>query len=179
MAFSAAAASAQQPKHQQVDVAVSYVAEHANPVGPGGNFWLQGGSVELGVNAWHGLGIAAKVTGTHTAKFGPDAIPLSLVSTTFGPRYRLAMPKLKKVSVFGEGLIGEDHGLGSFFPTKAGIDDSAVSLAVEVGGGIDWEASRHFAVRAVQASWVRSQLPNSTTNVQNNLRLGAGLVVKF
>jgi len=28
----------------------------------------------------------------------------------------------------------------------------------------------------IQADWLRTQLPNSTTNVQNDLHLGAGIV---
>jgi hypothetical protein len=177
LAFVATAHAQRKP---QLDFSLSYVAEHANPVGPGGNFWLQGGSAELGVNAWRGLGIAAKVTGTHTNSFGPNAIPLSLLTTTFGPRYRYTLrSKGKQVSVFGEGLIGEGHGIGSIFPSTTGITNYALSFASEVGGGVDLDLSRRFAVRAVQASWARTQLPNSTTNVQNDLRLGAGLVVKF
>ena len=30
------------------------------------------------------------------------------------------------------------------------------------------------SVPPVQADWIRTQFPNATTNVQNNLRLGAG-----
>ncbi|MGA8531063.1 MAG: hypothetical protein WB622_15205 [Acidobacteriaceae bacterium] len=39
--------------------------------------------------------------------------------------------------------------------------------------------SPQLAVRALQASWLRTQLPNSTSNLQNNLRLGAGFVFRF
>jgi hypothetical protein len=52
------------------------------------DFWIQGGSIELGANVWRGLGIAADVTGTHTGSIGSSNLPLSLVTTTFGPRYR-------------------------------------------------------------------------------------------
>ena len=35
------------------------------------------------------------------------------------------------------------------------------------------------ALRAFEADWLRTQMPNATTNVQNNLRLGAGLIYRF
>ena len=163
-----------------IDLSISYVAEHANPVGAGGNFWLQGGSAELGARLWHGLGVAAKVTGTHSGSFGPNAVPLSLITTTFGMRFRQALPSQnRKLSIFGEALLGEGHGMGSIFPSPTGLTSHANSLATEVGGGVDLALARHFSFRAIQASWVRMQLPNSTTNVQNDLRLGAGVVLRF
>ena len=37
----------------------------------------------------------------------------------------------------------------------------------------------HVAVRLVQADWVRTELSNAGGNVQNNLRLGAGVVFRI
>ncbi|SNT41654.1 hypothetical protein SAMN05421770_11251 [Granulicella rosea] len=177
LAVAVTASAQRQPK---LDLSLGYVAEHANPVGQGGNFWTQGGFVEIGADAWRGLGLAANVTGTHTNSFGPNAVPLTLVTATFGPRYRYAWPAQRHpLSVFGEALVGEAHGIGSLFPATQGVNANAVSLALQLGGGVDLGLSRHLAVRAVQAGWVRTQLPNSTTNVQNDLRIGAGLAVKF
>jgi hypothetical protein len=53
------------------------------------------------------------------------------------------------------------------------------SFGLEVGGGVDIGLSRHFAVRAIQADWLRTQFPNSTTNIQNSFRLGAGIVLRL
>jgi hypothetical protein len=39
--------------------------------------------------------------------------------------------------------------------------------------------SRHLAVRALDAAWLHTQLPNATTNAQNNVRLGPGVVFRF
>lgn len=36
-----------------------------------------------------------------------------------------------------------------------------------------------LSLRAMEANWVRTQLPNSTTDAQNNLRIGAGVVYRF
>jgi hypothetical protein len=85
--------------------------------------------------------------------------------------------------VFCEGLAGETNAFHSLFSVgsgpvgspNAGTTTSANALAVETGGGLDIRLSRRFAVRAIRAS-LRTQLPNTSTNVQNNLNLGAGIV---
>jgi hypothetical protein len=51
-------------------------------------------------------------------------------------------------------------------------------LAAKVGGGLDLKLSHHVSVRLVEANWLRTQLPNSTTNVQNDVELGAGIVFR-
>lgn len=162
---------------QQTDVAVTYAGERSLKAASGQNFWMQGGAVELGANAWKGFGIAVNVTGTHSSSIGTSGIPVSLVTTTFGPRYRWHSDH--RWSFYGEGLVGEANGFGSIFPVSGAATDSANGLATQIGGGIDAAFSRHFAVRALEASWVRTTLPNATDNVQNNLHLGAGLVFRF
>ena len=49
----------------------------------------------------------------------------------------------------------------------------------QAGGGLDYRLSQHVAVRAVEAAWQHTQLPNGTNNIQNDLLLGAGIVVRF
>jgi peptidoglycan-associated lipoprotein len=106
-----------------------------------------------------------------------------MVTTTFGPRYTWYRPshtgKRKGLAIFGQGLIGEAHGFNSYFPTLSGSLTDYNSFALQVGGGVDIGLSRHFAVRAIQADWLRTQFPNSTINVQNNFRLAAGIVLRF
>jgi hypothetical protein len=58
-----------------------------------------------------------------------------------------------------------------------GALDEWNSFALQVGGGVDMRIAHRFAVRAIQADWIRTQFPNGVTNVQNTLRLGAGVVL--
>lgn len=168
------AQTAQSPK---IDVAVTFIGERSLRSATPNSFWMQGGSIELGTNTWRGLGIAANVTGTHASAIDGTTIPLSIVTTTFGPRYRWHADH--RVSIYGEGLIGEANGFKSLFPTVTGSQTSANGLAAQAGGGLDYRLSRHVAVRAVEAAWQHTQLPNGTNNIQNDLRLGAGIVVRF
>jgi peptidoglycan-associated lipoprotein len=143
------------------------------------NFWMQGGSVELSGQAYRGLGVVADVTGLHTASAGVDT-PLNLVTTTFGPRYtwqtHARRSSGRSIELFGQGLVGEAHGFDSLFLGSSGTTKDALSLAVQVGGGVDMGLTRHISLRMIQANWLRTQMPNATTNVQNNLLLGAGVV---
>jgi peptidoglycan-associated lipoprotein len=142
-------------------------------------FWMHGGSVELSALAYRGLGIVANVTGLHIGNSG-EGVPLNLLTTAFGPRYtwerNAGRSSGRSFSLFGQGLVGEAHGFGSLFPDPSGATSDADSLAVQVGGGVDMGLSRHVSLRLVQANWLRTQMPNATTNVQNNLQLGAGVV---
>lgn len=164
----------QSPK---VEVAVTMIAERSLRSATPDNFWMEGGSIELGTNTWRGLGIAANVSGTHSSAIGGTTIPLSLVTTTFGPRYRWHADH--PISIYVEGLIGEANGFKSLFPVVTGAQTSANSLAAQVGGGLDYKLSERIAIRVLEAVWQHTQLPNGTNNVQNDLRLGAGLVVRF
>jgi hypothetical protein len=170
-----AAAQSHPARRPQIDVATTFAADRTNPVS-GSNQWLKGGSIELGATAWHDLGIATKVTGLTTDSLGSQGVPLSLLLTTFGPRYRFTHAKL---SVYGEGLFGEANGFKSIFPGQSGTIDSASAFALQVGGGFDYTLTRHISYRAVEAFWTRTQFPNGTTNVQNHLQLGTGAVFRF
>jgi opacity protein-like surface antigen len=159
-----------------VDLAVTYTAQRSLKASSTQNFWSQGGSIEAGASLWRGLGPAANLTGTHSASIGSSGVPLSLITATFGPRYR---HDVKKFSFYGEALAGVAHGFNSTFPTTTNATDSANSVALQLGGGIDYAVSSHLALRALDAAWLYTQLPNGTNNTQNSLRLAAGLTYRF
>jgi hypothetical protein len=182
MAQATATATGFTPGHQEVDLAVTYTAQYSNLVSDP-TFWHQGGSIELSTQTYCGFGIAANIAGTQIGNAANSGVGLSMVTAAFGPRYTWYRPlggaRKKSLAIFGQGLIGEAHGFNSYFPTAAGSLTDYNSFALQVGGGVDIGLSRHFAVRAVQADWLRTQFPNSTTNIQNTFRIGAGVVLRF
>jgi hypothetical protein len=173
-----------------IDVAVLYHPLLANQVGRG-DFWMQGGSVQLHAQLWRGLGVVADVSGVHQSSMNGLGVGLDLVTVTFGPRYSWTtpwttprIPHLSRIprlhsAVFGELLVGEANGLNSVFPNSRGASDSASSLALSLGGGVNVPLPHHLTVRAFEADWLRTQLPNATSSAQNNLRLGTGLAYRF
>jgi hypothetical protein len=159
------------------DVAITYDASRANVIA-GDSFWMQGGSVQIHGQFWRGLGVVADVGALHTGEAHGTAVGLDLVTAAFGPRYTQSWAHHRR-ALFCEALAGETHGFDSVFPAATELASSADSLALQVGGGMNLRFSRHLAMRAFEAAWLRTQLPNATTGVQNNLRVGTGLVFKF
>jgi hypothetical protein len=159
------------------DIAFTYNPMLAN-VTTGSAFWMQGGTVQFHTRLWHNLGPMADITYLHTGNMHTSGVGLNLLSATIGPSYTWSPPS-HHMTLFGQALVGMVHGSNSTFPTSSGVNSSGNSLAIELGGGLDVPASRHLSVRAVEADWLRTQLPNATTNVQNNMRLGFGLKYGF
>lgn len=177
VANSAAAKENHEEVGQSIDAAVSYQAMYSNPVGGGANFWLQGGDAQAHGQFWRGLGAVADVAGFHNANVNGSSVGLDLITATFGPRYTRWLPR-RPVSIYGQVLAGEAFGMHSLFPGLNGASsDSANGLAFVLGGGVNYTLRHRFSVRVFEADWVRTQLPNANNNVQNNLRLGAGLVL--
>lgn len=170
------------PGHYEVDAAVTYTEQYSNLVSTP-TFWHSGGSVELSAQVYHGFGLAANIAGTQTGNAAGSGVGLSLVTATFGPRYTYYKPlgseHNRSLAIFGQGLLGEAFGFNSYFPITSGAIKSDNSLALQVGGGVDIGLTRHFGIRVFQADWVRTQLPNGTTDVQNTLRLSAGVLFRL
>lgn len=176
LALSTTSLLGQAPAPQrEVDLAVTYLAQRSN-LTPGQFFWRQGGAFELSAEAFHGFGIAMNIAGSQASNIQGTGIDLDTLTTTFGPRYTWHH---RKLAVFGQGLLGESHAWNTLIPQTGGAVSTYDAFALQVGGGVDLRIGRHFAIRPVQADWIRTEFPNSTTNVQNNLRLGAGIVLRI
>lgn len=168
-----------------IDVAITYDALHTNHI-TSQSFWMQGGAIELGARMFRGLGAAARVEGDHAGTNITTGVPLSLVTATFGLRYKMES-RSGRYAVFGEGLVGQSIGFNSLFSigsgpigsASAGTTSSVNALAVEAGGGLDVRINHRWAIRAFRASYLRTAFPNTTTNVQNSFSIGAGAVLRF
>jgi peptidoglycan-associated lipoprotein len=169
------------PWSSHVSLAVTYSADRTN-LTTGSSFWMQGGCAELSGNLPHGFGVVADVTGLHAGSISSTAVPLSLVAFTFGPRFTWRSPwrpERHDMSLFGQALLGEAHGFDSIFPSSSGVSSSASSLALQAGGGMDLGLKRHVSLRLLQVDWLRTQLPNGGTNVQNHFRISTGVELHF
>jgi hypothetical protein len=160
-----------------VDIAITYVAERAKIASVDcGCFWLQGGSSDFALTFDHGIGVAANLTGVHNGNVG-TGVELDKVLFAMGPRYTFDVKH--HGAVFGEALFGGVHGFNTIFPSANGVAGAASSFAMMFGGGVDLQVARHLRVRAVEADYIRTTLPNNADNVQNDLRLAAGVAFHF
>jgi hypothetical protein len=144
----------------------------------GNSFWVQGGGIQAQARKGDHLGLVADARGFHTSSINSSGVGLDLITATIGPRYTLSFAQ-HKVSVFGQGLAGSAIAFNGLFPNPPRTETSAYSFAFLAGGGVDMRLSHRIAVRAFEANWMHTQLPNGADDVQNALLLGAGLVYHF
>jgi hypothetical protein len=181
LAILASTALAQERSGSPVDrghlsLAITYTAEHGNNTQLNG-LWLNGGSAELTATLLHGWGVTANVVGLHTGNAG-NGVPLNFVATTFGPSFEhVATHGPHAPLLFVHALAGEANGFDGLYPSALGPIGSSNSLAVNVGGGADLAVAHRLAIRLFEAGWLRTQLPNAAGGTQNNLSLGAGIVL--
>jgi hypothetical protein len=172
------------PKSQvSADLSETYSLERAKLApGPCGCFWMQGAGVDAAVTFWKGLGLAAAFAGEHAGNVQPG-VDVNKIDFAAGPRYTYTAWKghaadtdQRRLQVFGQGLFGYMHGFDGVYPAPGGVTSSAGSLAIEAGGGLNLFFTKRLGVRLLEVQYVRSALPNTASNTQNDLRLSFGLV---
>ncbi len=158
------------------DLAITYTTEQSKVIPSGASFWLQGVSANAAITFFHGFGVATNLTGDYASRIAPG-VSLGKFAFMAGPRYTytLHMGSKHESRLFVEGLAGAVRGFDSLFPVPSGVTDRASAFSMQVGGGLDVAITKHFALRAIEADWVRTLLPNNGTNTQNHLRLAVGL----
>ncbi|MFZ1937915.1 MAG: hypothetical protein WBE56_12510 [Terracidiphilus sp.] len=161
-----------------------YSAQISNAsAGNCGCFSLQGGAADfylnaVGIGGSHGagLGAAIDVGSEHTASVNGAPYGLTLTTLTFGPR--IVLPG-HKIQPFAQVLLGFAHGSDSAFPAGNILVPSASSFALDIGGAADYSINKRLSVRFVQVDYLRTSLPNISSNWQNNLRVAAGVTLHF
>jgi hypothetical protein len=159
-----------------------YSAQISNAsAGSCGCFALHGvaGDVYWGLRNFHApvsFGLVADAGVEHTGTVGNADFGLTLTTLTAGPRFTFPA---HRVQIFGQALFGLAHGSGSEFPQGNTLVPSANSFAYDLGGAADYAINSRFSFRVAQLDFLRTALPNTTSNWQNNLRVGAGLTMHF
>jgi len=164
-----------------VDLAFTYSPERAQIVPSQCCFWMHGGSVDAALNFGSGFGIAASFTGEHAATIAPG-VDVNKITSLVGPRYtfttwssQTTSGDTRRLQVFGQALFGSTYAFNGIYPAPGAPTTSASSFAIEAGGGINFNFSRHFGLRLAEAEYVRTELPNNGTNTQNDLRMACGV----
>lgn len=161
-----------------VDVGVGYNYVRTNlGVGDCGCFGLNGGNGWVAFNLRHSFGIVGEVATQQASNISGTDADLTLTSFLAGPRYRWTGGG--RFAPFVQGLVGGAHASGSLAPGNSGIPGSANAFAMIAGGGLDIGLARHFAVRAFEADYYLTRFNNGVNDQQNNLRIGAGLIIRF
>lgn len=169
------------PAHRPftVDLGLTYAPEYARVVNSNCScFWLQTVSGDASLNLYRGLGIAASVSEGSASNIQPG-VNLRKLTLAAGPRYTWDVAAWKAnahpTRIFAQGLFGGAFGSNGVFPAASGTTSTAHSSSIQLGGGVDLMLTHGFALRVVEADWVRTALPNTASNTQNDLRLAFGV----
>jgi peptidoglycan-associated lipoprotein len=148
------------------------------------DFGLVGGAID-GVYWFNAakvknLGLAFDLSGESASNIEPG-VNLSQISFVVGPRYTIWKSKRKglKPSLYAQALVGLVDAFNSEFPSGTSVQSSAASFAVQAGGGLNLPINRRIGIRAIEADYVSTQLPNNADSLQNDLRLSTGVVFHF
>lgn len=164
------------------EVSLGYAYVHARTVNPGGCcFNMHGGNVSVSVNLNEWLALVQDFSGLSGSNVNNSGFDLRIFSYTGEPR--IFLNKSGSWTPFVHSLFGGAHAGGTLY-TRGFQQDSAPqhpqdSFAMILGGGFDFNVNQNLAIRAAQADWFFTKLPNGDTNRQNSLRITSGVVFRF
>jgi len=154
------------------------------PAGSCGCFAMQGAAGDVAWRVYRlGRGNGGSLSGVadvgveHTGSVSGAPYGLTLTTVSFGPRF--TVPASRHAQIFAQSLFGVAYGSNSQFPEHNTFVTSANSFALNLGAGLERSLSEHIAVRILQMEYLRTALPNNSSNWQNNLRLSAGITFRF
>lgn len=161
----------------RADLSLGYNYLGANaPPGKSDYFGMNGGYVSGSYRLTKLFSIAGEFTGGHASHISALGQDLTLFTFMGGPRVSFTGHRLVP---YGQALFGGARGNDSYFPSSSGSKTSASSWALSAGGGLDYNLTHRFALRLLEAQYVRTALPNGSNDTQNHFMVGAGVVVKF
>jgi len=173
-----APAARAQADRSPLEIGIDYNFVRANgPPGGCGCFSMNGGNAWAGYRLGHNFSAVAEFSGQHADNINGSGEDLTLLSYLFGPRYTVR--KWDRWRPFGQVLVGGAHSSGTFEPAFAGGSGSFNAFAMTAGGGLDVEATTHLGVRLIEGDYYLTLFPNGVNARQNNLRISAGLIVRF
>ncbi|HYM76895.1 MAG TPA: outer membrane beta-barrel protein [Candidatus Dormibacteraeota bacterium] len=125
-----------------------------------------GGEASISAELFKHLSVEGDFSG-HYSSFSSGT---SMFFFMAGPKVMFS-PADQKATGFVHALVGGST-LGSYGPSRT-------AFVVAVGGGVDYKVAQHFAVRLIQADYIRTDHSGIVVSPQNNIRLSAGAVYRF
>jgi peptidoglycan-associated lipoprotein len=179
VAQSKSAPTTKKPPLPEVALEYSFLRSNAPP-GECGCFNLNGGSANF---AWplktSGFELVGEITADHSGQINAAGDGLTVSAYTGGARYLVKVkhkPGPYALQPFVETLVGVAHASGSL---AAATSNAGAAFAANLGGGLDLRVNRSLSIRMLKADYLLTTFDNGGNNHQNNLRLGAGVVLRF
>ena len=166
--------------HRSPELALEYNFVRSNaPPGECDCFSLNGGSLSIAqpLGASH-LAALFDAAVEHGSGIGSSGYDLTLTSIASGIRYRpFRQPRWNP---FAQVLIGVANASGTLVEGNTpAASDSTLNFASIVGGGLDYRLRGRWSLRLIDADYLLTRSSNRVNDHQNNLRLGAGIVIRL
>jgi peptidoglycan-associated lipoprotein len=178
-ALAQAAPDASGPHRAELALGYAYVHSNAPPAGCG-CFNLNGGSATFAWPIRQGnIALVGDVVSAYTNFTSASGYSLFLTAFTGGIRYT---PPVTRSSLrpFGQVLAGVAHADGTLVQSpNPGAANAGASFAANIGGGFDLRMNEHFLIRLGEVDYLLTTFDNGGNNHQNNLRVNAGVVLRF
>ena len=158
-----------EPMRGQLEVSANYSWLHANaPAGDCGCFSASSGSGDVVLNTPAATSAVGEISGYQAHRISGSSQNVTVLNYLFGGRYTVGTHS--RLRLYGQALFGISHESSNYAYVQ-----SANAFAFSLGGGVHVTAGRRLGINVVQADWLRSTLPNTGNNRQNDLRLGTGI----
>ena len=161
------------------DMTTGYNFVHANaPPGMCGCFSMNGAFLSGSMDLNSLLGLTGQVTANHATDISALGQNLTLTTWMAGPRVTWHR---ERFSPYGQILAGEAHGTGSYFPSSNSMSytSSASGFAYSAGLGLTYSISPRLGIRALDAQYLHTGLPNGNDDSQHHIQLSTGIIVRF
>jgi outer membrane immunogenic protein len=172
-----AQAYAQPAPRFEAGVDYSYVRSNTPPGGCA-CFGLNGGGGSLAYYFNRSLAAVADINSGHSSNIGIGTSDLTLTSYVFGPRYY--WHNHSRTTPFVQALLGGAHANSNSLALRvAGQQTGSNAFASKIGGGVDLPLTQRFWLRPFEANYFLTHFNNGVNDHQNNLQIGAGVVLHF
>ena len=168
-------------KPPRADLALGYTYLHSNaPPGGCSCFNMNGGNATFAWPLGSGqFALAGDVSIAHAGTVSPSGVSLTLSTFTAGARYLAPMPH-SSLRPFGQVLLGLAHSSGTLVQgLNPGAANAGAAFAGIFGGGLDLHVKPRVSIRLIEADYLLTTFDNGSNNHQNNLRINAGVVIRF
>jgi Outer membrane protein beta-barrel domain len=160
----------------QFEVAGGYAYTRGNS-DAGSSFDMNGGTASFTYNFRDHFAVVGDFGAYRFSNVGPG-LSSTMYTYLFGPRLPLRRSSGEgRFAPFVQVLVGG----GRLNANANGISAGENSVAVAAGGGLDFSARGHLSVRLVEAEYLLTRFPHpdGTSATQNNVRISAGIVLRF
>jgi peptidoglycan-associated lipoprotein len=180
IAWAQAEAATNQAARPELALDYSYVRSNAPP-GECTCFNQNGGSAAFSLPLKNPqFALVADVTAAHAGGIASGSYGLTMSTYLAGMQYVPMRQRRTAIQPFGHVLVGLAHASGSLVNgPDTNVANAGAAFASMLGGGVDWRLNGRWSIRLAEADYLLTTFDNGANNHQNNLRIAAGLVVRF